>query len=84
MNHSPDAVYTVFFISLTLLLVAGVVATFALKIHRAGHKEGKADGYAEGYKEGVTQERMRWYEAGAEMRTAMLNGDDFTQEEIDV
>lgn len=81
MNQTPDIAYSIFVISLTLLLVAGVVAAFALKIYRAG----KADGF----KEGATAERLRWHEA--EMRLerraiedAMRDRDDITQMEIDL
>ena len=84
MNQTPDPFDTaiaIFIISITLLLVAGVAAAFALKIYR----QGKADGF----KEGATAERLRWHEA--EMRLerrmiedAMKDRDDITQMEIDL
>ena len=43
MNQTPDIAYSIFVISLTLLLVAGVAAAFALKIYRQGKADGIAD-----------------------------------------
>ena len=78
MNQTPDIAYSIFVISLTLLLVAGVAAAFALKIYRAG----KADGF----KEGATAERLRWHEAEMRLERRMIENamkDNEWPEEMD-
>lgn len=82
--HDPiDAAFAIIITLFALLFVAVIVAAIVRAIDRGARQEG----YEEGYKQGVTAERLRWHEvemrAEEEMIRRAMQGDEFTQTELD-